>query len=105
ARDYGQLGGRTLIAGKPFAPIYAAALNAAAEVLGREVKRSATLAVGDGILTDIKGAGDAGIDALFIAGGIHAGEYAGAAGPEAGRLSQFLAAHGHLPVAYMPHLR
>lgn len=105
ARDYGQLGGRTLIAGKPFAPIYAAALNAAAEVLGREVKRSETLAVGDGILTDIKGAGDAGIDALFIAGGIHAGEYVGAAGPEAGRLGQFLAAHGHLPVAYMPHLR
>ena len=37
ARDYAQLGGRTLIAGKPHAPIYEAALKAAAEVLGREV--------------------------------------------------------------------
>ena len=31
ARDYAQLGGRTLIAGKPHAPIYEAALKAAGE--------------------------------------------------------------------------
>ena len=37
ARDYAQMGGRTLIAGKPHAPIYRAAMKAAAEVLGRGV--------------------------------------------------------------------
>ena len=61
ARDYALLGGRMLIAGKPHAPIYAAALKAAGEVLGREVARSETLAIGDGMLTDIKGADENGI--------------------------------------------
>jgi ribonucleotide monophosphatase NagD (HAD superfamily) len=32
---------------------------------------SRTLAIGDGLHTDIKGANGAGIDALFIADGIH----------------------------------
>src|SRR5690606_32024069 len=47
ARDYGLLGGRTLIAGKPHAPIYKAALHAAGEVLGRAVDGSHALAIGD----------------------------------------------------------
>lgn len=105
ARDYGQLGGRTLIAGKPFAPIYDDALAAAAEITGAPVDRSRVLAIGDGILTDIKGAAQAGVDALYISDGIHAGEYQGAAGPDAGRLGSFLAGHGHWPVAYMARLQ
>jgi HAD superfamily hydrolase (TIGR01459 family) len=56
ARDYAQRGGRTEIAGKPHRPIYEAALAAASDLLGREVARSEALAIGDGILTDIKGA-------------------------------------------------
>src|SRR5690606_11007831 len=35
ARDYGLLGGRTLVAGKPFPPIYEAAFAAAEEASGR----------------------------------------------------------------------
>ena len=38
-------------------------------MLGREPKRP--LAVGDGLLTDIKGANAAGLEALFIADGVH----------------------------------
>jgi HAD superfamily hydrolase (TIGR01450 family) len=105
ARDYGQIGGRTLIAGKPHAPIYAAALKAAGEVLGRELGRSEALAIGDGMLTDIKGASDNGIDVLYVSGGIHARDYGHPDNPEPEKLQAFLAKHGFHPVAMMPKLR
>jgi len=38
------------------------------------VPKSELLVIGDGIVTDIKGAADFGLDALFVTGGIHAGE-------------------------------
>ena len=105
ARDYAQLGGRTLIAGKPHAPIYEAALKAAGEVLEREVARAEVLAIGDGMLTDIKGASDNGIDALYVSGGIHARDYGHPDNPEPEQLAAFLAKHGFRPVAVMPKLR
>lgn len=106
ARDYAQLGGRTLIAGKPHRPIYDAALVAAQEVLGREVSRSEVLAIGDGVLTDVKGAEANGVDVLYVSGGIHAREY-GDDGlqPDPARLAAFLEKHGHHPVAIIPRLR
>ncbi|TKC97276.1 MAG: TIGR01459 family HAD-type hydrolase, partial [Mesorhizobium sp.] len=58
ARDYAQLGGRTLIAGKPYAPVYDVAMKEIADLLGRPVERSDVLAIGDGMMTDIKGAAD-----------------------------------------------
>ena len=42
--------------------------------LGGVSDRGAVLAVGDGLQTDMAGAAAYGIDALFVAGGIHAGE-------------------------------
>lgn len=105
ARDFAQLGGRTLIAGKPHAPIYEAALKAAASVLGRDVSRSEVLAVGDGMMTDIKGAADNGIDALYISGGIHAREHGEALDPDMAMLAAFLERHGYRPVATMPSLQ
>lgn len=105
ARDYTQLGGRTLIAGKPFAPIYAAALKAAGEVLGREIRREEALAIGDGMLTDIKGASDNGIDVLYVSGGIHARDYGHPDEPEPAKLQAFLDRHGYNPVATMAKLR
>jgi len=104
ARDYGQLGGRTLIAGKPFAPIYEAALEAASDVLGREVGAADVLAIGDGALTDLKGAAARGIDMLFITSGIHAAEYGPPHAPDPGRLASFLGRHGPAPAAVMPRL-
>jgi HAD superfamily hydrolase (TIGR01459 family) len=105
ARDYAQLGGRTVIAGKPHAPIYAAALKAAGDALGREVGKEEVLAIGDGMLTDIKGASDNGIDALYITGGIHARDYGHPDEPEPEKLLEFLDRHGFHPVAMMPKLR
>lgn len=105
ARDYARLGGRTEIAGKPHRPIYDAALAAAADLLGRDVARAEALAIGDGILTDIKGASDNGLDVLFVSAGIHAGEYGAPHAPDEARLLAFLERHGYSPVAVIPRLR
>ena len=105
ARDYAQLGGRTQIAGKPHRPIYVAALAAAAEVLGRPVSEKEALAIGDGVLTDVKGAEQNGIDILYVTGGIHAREYGETLEPDAALLAAFLEKHGHHPVAVIPRLR
>ncbi len=105
ARDYGQLGGRTLIAGKPHAPIYRAALQAASDVLGREPGRAEVLAIGDGMMTDIKGAADNGFDVLYVSGGIHARDYGEPLAPDPERLAAFLTGYGYRPVAVMPRLR
>ena len=104
ARDFSQLGGRTLISGKPHRPIYEAALKAAGEVLGRTVDASEALAIGDGVLTDLKGADQNGIDALYVSGGIHARDYGEALEPDPVRLAAFLAKHGHAPAAIIPRL-
>ncbi|MEO3386260.1 TIGR01459 family HAD-type hydrolase [Mesorhizobium sp. CAU 1741] len=105
ARDYAQLGGRTRIAGKPHRPIYEAAMRAAQGVLGRDVAKKDILAIGDGVLTDIKGASDNGFDVLFVSAGIHAAEFGEAHAPEPGKLAAFLEKHGYGPVAVIPRLR
>lgn len=105
ARDYSQLGGRTLIAGKPHRPIYEVALKAASDVLGREIVPEDVLAIGDGVLTDIKGASDNGCDVLYVSGGIHSRDYGDPLDPDIERLSEFLEKHGHRPVAVIPRLR
>ena len=69
AKDYEALGGQVIYYGKPHLPVYQAALAAAGNP-----KRP--LAVGDGLLTDIKGANAAGLEVLFIADGVHGEEIA-----------------------------
>ena len=109
AREYAQLGGRTLIAGKPHAPIYRVALKAAGEALGRDLGhdlgRGRVLAIGDGMMTDVKGGADNGFDVLYVSGGIHARDYGDPLAPDPARLAAFLDKHGYHPVAVMPRLR
>lgn len=105
ARDYAQLGGRTLIAGKPYAPVYDAAMREVALLLGRDVERSEVLAIGDGMMTDVKGAADNGIDVLYVSGGIHARDYGDPVQPDPARLAAFLQKHGYRPVAVIPRLQ
>ena len=69
ARDYASLGGRVIMAGKPYAPIYDLALAELAAI--RTVRRDRILCIGDGIPTDIAGASIQGFDSLFIASGMH----------------------------------
>jgi len=75
ARDYALLGGRVFVAGKPHAPIYALAQARAQELLGYQPEKKRILAIGDGILTDVKGAQSNNLDVIYIAGGIHAVHY------------------------------
>jgi HAD superfamily hydrolase (TIGR01459 family) len=71
ARRYEELGGLVIYAGKPYAPIYDRALALAERVRSAQVERHRVLAIGDGMRTDIVGAMRAGLDALFVTGGIH----------------------------------
>jgi HAD superfamily hydrolase (TIGR01459 family) len=79
---YESLGGPVLMAGKPYAPIYDLALAEAEALKGGPVDRARVLCIGDGVITDVKGAQDQDLACLFIAKGIH-GE--AAIGPD-GRL-------------------
>lgn len=80
AQLYESLGGRVLMAGKPYRPIYELALAEAARSCERHVDRARVLCIGDGLPTDIRGANAQALDALFVAGGIHARETLGPAG-------------------------
>lgn len=69
ADRYEELGGNVIWYGKPHPSIYRHALHKAGDPATATV-----LAVGDGLQTDILGAARMGFDAVFITGGIHAGE-------------------------------
>jgi HAD superfamily hydrolase (TIGR01459 family) len=79
AQAYEAIGGQAIYAGKPYAPIYNAALLAAGEARGAPVERSRVLAIGDAMRTDIAGALAQGLDAFFITSGIHRHELHGEA--------------------------
>lgn len=64
ANEYEKIGGEVIYYGKPKTAIYEYVRAAA-----KGAKK--LLAIGDGMHTDIKGANAAGIDALFIADGVH----------------------------------
>jgi HAD superfamily hydrolase (TIGR01459 family) len=71
ARRYEELGGPVIYAGKPYAPIYDRALALAEQIRGARLDKHRVLAIGDGMRTDIVGATRAGLDVLFVTGGIH----------------------------------
>lgn len=103
AREYDKLGGETRIVGKPHSPIYDVAIKHAEDKLDREIDRKRILAIGDGLPTDIKGASNNRIDALYIANGIHAAEYTTGTIDEE-RLCEFLQAQGAKPAYWMKTL-
>jgi len=71
ARDYAQLGGRVIMAGKPYPPIYELAYRELEALAGRAIGKSRILAIGDGVITDLLGANEQGLDSVFVAAGIH----------------------------------
>ena len=66
---YQGLGGQVSWYGKPHDAIYRHALHRAGDPL-----KEVILAIGDGLQTDMLGAAHMGFDAVFVSGGIHAGE-------------------------------
>ena len=80
AQAYEGLGGEVIYAGKPYPEIYAMAFATIEEHAGRELEKPRILAIGDGLRTDIRGALNADIPCLFVAGGIHGADLIGADG-------------------------
>jgi HAD superfamily hydrolase (TIGR01459 family) len=78
AERYSARGGKVLQAGKPFPRIYAEAFELAASLRAEPLARSRILAIGDAMHTDIKGAHNEKLDALFVTSGIHRDELQGA---------------------------
>lgn len=74
AEAYSELGGDVVYCGKPHLPIYDTAFATARALRGADVPRSRAIAIGDALRTDLAGALKAGVDCLFVAAGIHAGE-------------------------------
>ena len=68
---YESIGGETLYSGKPYRPIYEAALDVAASLLNRAPNLARTLMIGDAIRTDVAGANAMGCASLFVLRGIH----------------------------------
>jgi HAD superfamily hydrolase (TIGR01459 family) len=68
---YEKLGGAVAYAGKPYPPIYEAAMARAEAIREAPVAKREMLAIGDGMNTDILGAYRYGVDMLYVASGIH----------------------------------
>jgi len=102
---YEAMGGTVHYAGKPHLPIYEASLERAAAAAGRPLEPARVLAIGDALRTDLAGALAFGVDALWIAGGIHAEEIDLAAGFDPTRAARWLAAQGARPIGFMEQLR
>ena len=102
ALSYEELGGEVRYHGKPHADVYRRAFA----LLGG-VDPARVAAVGDSFRTDIAGARAAGIDGIFVAGGIHVGELGiDARGrPDPERLGAMAEETGHRPAAALPAFR
>jgi ribonucleotide monophosphatase NagD (HAD superfamily) len=89
AQLYTEMGGQSLYFGKPHPPIYDLARRRLA-ALGVGVSDDKILAIGDGILTDVKGAMGEDLDCLFITGGLAASETKTEKQPDPDALNAFL---------------
>jgi HAD superfamily hydrolase (TIGR01459 family) len=104
AAVYADLGGDVYWAGKPHAPAYELAFATATRIAGRSIAPAGVLAIGDAVATDIAGAVAAGIDAMFIAGGIHRNDVIGDGAVNAAALARLLGERSGRVVASAPAL-
>jgi len=100
AERYRDLGGETLIIGKPHPAIYEAALARIAP----PQPRTRVLAIGDGLKTDVRGAVHNGFDVLFVTGGIHAADFGDRFAPDIARVAARLRTEGLTARAVMAQL-
>lgn len=104
AKLYEELGGTTLVAGKPNKPIYDLAMEKLETIAGAAQDMENVLAIGDGMPTDVKGAQDNGFPLLYISAGIHSADYGPADAPDEDKLTAFLKDHNADPTVWMPRL-
>ncbi|MDQ4061449.1 MAG: TIGR01459 family HAD-type hydrolase [Pseudomonadota bacterium] len=101
---YADMGGEVVNMGKPHRPVYEASVARMALMLGRAPEPERLLAIGDGPKTDIRGAAGFGIDALFIAGGIHGAELIRDGRLDMARVGDVLVAEGVPAIWVQVHL-
>jgi HAD superfamily hydrolase (TIGR01459 family) len=89
AKLYTEMGGESLYFGKPHPPIYDLARRRL-DALGTDIHDGRILCIGDGVLTDIRGAMGEDIDSLFISGGLAAEETKTDGQPDKDALSSYL---------------
>jgi HAD superfamily hydrolase (TIGR01459 family) len=104
AQMYTQMGGTSLYFGKPHPPIYDLARRRLI-ALGQDIPDTRILAIGDGVLTDIRGALGEDIDSLFISGGLAAQETRTVDQPDPQALSDYLAKERVAPTYTIGFLR
>ncbi len=106
ARLYTEMGGESLYVGQPHAPIYDLARRRLAEI-DPDIADDRIICIGDGPQTDVSGAAGAGLDALFITGGLSAEETGTAPSgqPDADRLEAHLREERQAPAYAMGFLR
>jgi HAD superfamily hydrolase (TIGR01459 family) len=104
AQEYANIGGGVSMAGKPHRHIYEAAHKMGNALTGKTLQKSDVLAIGDGLFTDIKGATDYGVDALYIAAGVHVHEYSNHGEIDSAAMQAFVSRNGFAPVASMARL-
>lgn len=101
---YEAQGGRILMAGKPYRPIYSEALRLAEAAAGASLDKSRVLAIGDSVRTDAIGAANFGLDLLFVTGSIHAEELDAFGNPDPAAIRELVAPSGATLAGYMPRL-
>ncbi|RDE10655.1 TIGR01459 family HAD-type hydrolase [Pelagibacterium lacus] len=104
ADAYEDIGGRVMMAGKPYGPIYEQAKALLDSAAGHRFAPDEILAIGDSVRTDAMGAAQFGIDLLFITGSIHAAELDAFNDPPAKRVSDFVSVSRANMVGFMPRL-
>jgi HAD superfamily hydrolase (TIGR01459 family) len=101
---YEARGGKVLMAGKPYRPIYNEALRLAEVAAGRTLDKSRIVAIGDSVRTDAMGASQFDIDLLFITGSIHAGELDAFGNVDPQAVADLVAPSGANIAGFLPRL-
>ena len=98
AAQYQKVGGTVFWRGKPDPSVFLYCVE------GLEAEKSKIAVIGDCVQTDIYGANLSNLDALFVAGGVHARELGISRGqqPEADRVRSLLNQHGCTAKAVLP---
>jgi HAD superfamily hydrolase (TIGR01459 family) len=106
AAEYERRGGSVFWAGKPHPSAFAAALERTAALRGAAPPPARILAIGDAVRTDLAAAQAMGVDALFVAAGIHSREVIAAGAIDPAGLGALFAPPGTPPaLAAMVQLR
>ena len=101
---YAELGGMTLLFGKPRRTIYDLAKEQLSEI-SPGIADSRVICIGDGITTDIEGAAAMGLDSLFVSGGLARHETGTRFQPDPALLRKFFSNSGLDPTYTIGQLR